>query len=246
MSVVDPVAAAIAAAGQVANATPAQVIDNTSTVTDVAVRSANAGQVTTAQAGTPLSMETLMMGSMSVDGWLKPKEYGLAVGDNPGLVGSIKVILDMTDGIGFVSKMAIKGGNPAQYAYTTDLVNAIGGGSWEAAQARIRALDPKASPYRAVDLPFTLLEDVVVTPPGAPAGTAGTVVAKAGQRMGYTTSTTNWSNWETFYRDCVQKGLIGKRVELTIGAQRRTNKNNNAWGVMTFALIGELVADEAE
>lgn len=249
MSNLDPVAAALAAAQQTAAATPAASIgvsaaDNGGTA--VAVAPAQGGQVTTAQAGTALTMESLMMGSMSVDGWLKPKEYGLQVGDNPGLTTSIKVVLDMTEGLGFVSKMAIKGGNPAQYAYTTDLVNAVGGGSWNDAQARIRALDPKASPYRAVDLPFTLLEDVTVSPPGAPAGTNQTVVAKAGQRMGYTTSTTNWANWETFYRECAAAGLIGKRVELEIGSQRRTNKNNNVWGVMTFKLVGECVQDEAE
>lgn len=240
MSTIDPVAAAIAAAQQQANATPSTVSVNTEVAT-----LATGGQVTTAQKGTALSMESLMMGSMSVDGWFKPKEYGLAIGDNPGLVTQIRVALDLTEGVGFVSKMAIKGGNPAQYSYTTDLVNATGGGSWEQAQARIRALDPKASPYRAVDLPFTLLEDVKVCPPGAGADKA-VEVAKAGQRMGYTTSTTNWSNWETFYRDCASKGLIGKRVEVIIGSQRRTNKNNNVWGVMSFQLVGELVAEETE
>ena len=245
MSNVDPVAAAIAAAQQQAAATPAPSTQASAPTSTEVATLPSGGQVTTAQKGTPLSMESLMMGSMSVDGWLKPKEYGLAVGDNPGLVTQIRVALDLTDGAGFVSKMVIKGGNPAQYAYTTDLVNAVGGGSWEQAQARIRALDPKASPYRAVDLPFTLLEDVKVVPPGAPADQAKEV-AKAGQRMGYTTSTTNWANWETFYRDCAQKGLVGKRVELIIGSQRRTNKNNNVWGVMTFQLVGELVAEETE
>lgn len=241
MSNLDPVAAAIAAAQQTAAATPAP----TNTVTDVAVAGTTAvGAV--APKGAPLSMESLMLGSMSVDGWLKPKEYGLVIGDNPALFATAKVYLDLTDGAGFISKMAIKGGNPAQYAYTTDLTSAMGGGSWESAQARIRALDPKASPYRAVDLPFTVAEDIVAVPAGAPAGTPGTVLAKAGQKLGYTTSTTNWANWEAFYRECQQAGLIGKKVELTVGSQRRTNKNNNVWGVMTFQLVGEVVAEETE
>jgi hypothetical protein len=242
MTTIDPVAAAIAAAQQTAAATPAV---QHSQVTDVAV-AGNTAVGAVAPKGAPLSMETLMMGSMSVDGWLKPKEYGLAVGDNPALFTSAKVYLDMTDGSGFISKMAIKGGNPAQYAYTTDLVTAMGGGTWEAAQARIRALDPKASPYRAVDLPFTVAVDIVAVPMGAPAGTPGIVLAKAGQKLGYTTSTTNWANWEAFYREVVQAGLVGKKVELTIGSQRRQNKNNNVWGVMTFALVGEVVAEETE
>lgn len=242
MSNLDPVAAAIAAAQQTAAATPAV---SHAPVTDVATTGTTAVGAP-APKGTPLSMESLMLGSMSVDGWLKPKEYGLVVGDNPALVTSAKVYLDLTDGAGFISKMAIKGGNPAQYAYTTDLVNAMSGGSWEAAQARIRALDPKATPYRAVDLPFTVAEDIVSFPQGAPAGTPGTVLAKAGQKLGYTTSTTNWANWEAFYRECQQAGLIGKKVELTVGSQRRTNKNNNVWGVMTFTLVGEVVQEETE
>lgn len=239
----DPVQAAILAAQQQAAATPAPAVPGTAVAAVDA--STNALAVPGAKAA-PLTMESLMMGSMTVDGWFKVKEYGLIVGDNPELFPSAKVIIDMTDGAGFISKMAIKGGNPAQYAYTTDMATAQGGGTWEAAQQRIRALDPKASPYRAVDLPMTVLEDILVAPNGAPEGTPKKLLAKAGQRLGYTTSTTNWANWETFYREVAAAGLLGKRVEVVIGSQRRTNKNNNAWGVMTFKLVGEVTQDDAE
>lgn len=235
----DAVEQAIAAAAQQAAATPAP------TNTAVAVASPG-GELAPSMGGTPLSMETLMMGSMSVDGWFKPKEFGLNVGDNPALVSTAKVMLDMTEGMGYISKMGIKGGNPAQYAYTTDMKTASGGGSWDAAQARIRTLDPKASPYRAVDLPMTILEEVFGSTPGAPEGTPKVSLAKPGQRLGYTTSTTNWANWETFYREVIAAGLKGKKVEVIIGAQRRVNPKGNVWGVMTFKLVGECVQDEGE
>lgn len=232
----DPIAAAMAAAAAQAAATPAA----TSTTAVAATTDQTTAVATTGQA---ISMESLMIGSMTVDGWIKPKEFGLLIGDKAEIIPKLKVMLDMTEGVGFIPKMAIKGGNPAQYAYTTNGATAIGGGSWPAAQERIRQLDPKAAAYRAVDLPFTLLEDAMGFAPG---NQTPVELAKAGQRLGYTTSTTNWANWETFYRECLNKGLKDKRVELFIGAQKRTNKNNNVWGVMTFELIGEVVSDESE
>lgn len=233
----DPIAAAVAAAAASAASTPAATSNNT------AVAAATPGSTAVAAPAQKLSMESLMIGSMTVDGWIKPKEFGLLIGDKAEIIPKLKVMLDMTEGTGFIPKMAIKGGNPAQYAYTQDGATAVGGGSWADAQARIRALDPKASAYRAVDLPFTLLENAIGFAPGQQVGVE---LAKAGQRLGYTTSTTNWGNWETFYREVANAGLLGKRVELFVGAQKRTNKNNNVWGVMTFELIGEVEADESE
>ncbi len=178
-----------------------------------------------------------MTGSINVDTWFKPKEFGLLIGDKQKLFKTAKVALDMTDGMGFVAKMGIKGGNPAQYAYTTDRATCVTGGSWEAAQNRIRSLDPKAAEYRCVDLPFVLLENIV---------SEGEVLAEAGTRVGYTTSTTNWKAWEAFHNECKKAGLLGKRVELVVGSERRTNKNNNVWGTMTFDLVGECVPEEVE
>ena len=230
----NPVEQAIAAARQAAEAIE-QVKGQPGTA--VAVPAAGAVAVATPARGTPLSMENLMTGSISVDTWFKPKEFGLLVGDKPNLFKTARVALDMTEGMGFVPKRGIKGGNPAQYFYTTDGVTCVTGGSWEAAQAKCRALDPKASEYRCVDLPFVLLEPIVAD---------GVTLVEAGARIGYTTSTTNWKAWEMFYMECVKADLLGKRVELIVGSERRTNKNNNVWGTMTFQLVGELVAEEVE
>lgn len=208
--------------------------------TQVATVNTQGGAVTTAPVapGKALSMDALLTGAINVDAWFKPKEFGLLIGDNPHLIDAVKCIIDMTDGVGFVAKRGIKAGNPAQYFYTTDGATCTTGGSWEAAQAKARALDPRASEYRCVDLPFTLLEEVK--------DKKNAVVAEAGKRIGYTTSTTNWKAWEQFYRECSQQGLLGKRVEVILGAERRVNKAGNVWGTMTFQLVGELVAEEAE
>lgn len=230
-----PVELAIKAAREAASA-----LESAKVGTQVATVSTQAGTEVAVAApakGAPLTMEALLTGSINVDNWFKPKEFGLLIGDKPNLFKTARVALDMTSGLGFVPKRGIKGGNPAQYFYTTDGVTSVMGGSWDAAQAKCRALDPKASEYRCVDLPFVLLDPVVAD---------GVTLAEAGQRIGYTTSTTNWKAWEAFYNECKVKDLLGKRVELVVGAERRTNKNNNVWGTMTFALVGELVAEEVE
>ena len=220
----DPIAEALAKAQAAAAASTSTAVANTSQGGAVA---------TSGGGGTPqkLSMETMAAGGMAVDKWFKVTEDGLKIGDSKLIVGHVLATIDMTEGSGFVLKYAIKGGNPAQYAYTTDLVNAVGGGSWEAAQARIKALAPSASPYRAVDLPFTLVGEVK--------DMGGAVIGNAGDTLGYTTSTTNWANWQAFHKEVADAGLLGQTVTVKLTAQARTNKNNNKWGVMAFELVQE-------
>lgn len=221
----DAIAQAQAAAAQAAAAT----------TTAVAVAAPAGGAVAAVTPGKPLSMETLSTGSINVDQWIKVKEFGILIGDNKALLDTLKVSIDMTDGRGFVPKKSIKAGNPAQYWSTTDGVTCPGVGTWDQACAKARALDPKAREYRAVDLPMTLLE---------PAIAKGVEIAKAGTILGHSTSTTNWGNWEQFYKDVANAGLMGKVVELELGFEARTNKNNNTWGVLTFKLVGEIQASE--
>lgn len=233
----NPVEQAIAAAREAATSLAAAQAGTSVAVTGPAGNTQVAMSQAPVQKGPALTMDDLAIGSISVDAWFKPKEFGLLIGDKPNLFKTAKVALDMTTGMGFIPKRGIKGGNPAQYKYTTDGVTCVTGGSWQAAQAQIRALDPKAAEYRCVDLPFTLLETIV---------SDGVTVAEAGMRLGYTTSTTNWKAWEAFYQECVKKGLLDKRVELMVGSERRTNPKGNVWGTMTLALIGEMVAEEVE
>lgn len=228
----DPVAMAIAQANQAAQAAMA--------VNQVAVVSTPQNTAVSTQVGTAkaLTMETVSTGTLSVDSWLKPKEYGLLIGDSSKLFPTCRASIDMTDGRGFVVKRAVKGGNPAQYAYTRDGVTCVSGGSWEAAVQKMKQLDPKCSgEYRCVDLPFTLLEDVVV---------GNETIMAAGKTLGYTTSTTNWKNWEMFYKAVAEAGLMGRVVEVELSAEPRSNKAGNKWGVLQFKLIGELLTDETE
>lgn len=223
-------AAAAAAKAATESAAPAQ------TGTSVAnVPAQNMAMSAPVAPGPKLTMDTLSTGQMVVDMWLKPKEYGLLVGDKTKLFPKAKVVMDMTDGVGFIPKKGIKAGNPAQYKYTTDGVTCTSGGSWEAAVVQMKNLDSKAYEYRTVDLPFELLEDITVD---------GEILAKAGTKLGYTTSTTNWKAWEEFYTDVKNAGLLNEKVVVELGYQRRENANKNVWGIITFKLLGSAEAGE--
>lgn len=215
-------AAANAAAGQQSNA--------------VATVSQGSTAVATAPVpGKALSMETLATGSINVDQWVKVKEFGLLIGDNKALIDTMKVSISMIDGRGFVPKLSIKAGNPAQYWSTTDGTTCPGVGTWDQAQQKALSLDPKARSYRSVDLPMTLLE---------PAISKGVEIAKVGTILGHTTSTTNWKNWEQFYKDVADAGLMGQTVQVELGFEPKTNKAGNNWGVVSFKLLGAVEESE--
>lgn len=228
-AITQAIQAAQAAAAQAAAAPAA-----TSTSTAVAVQSTNAVAM---PAGKPLSMDTLSTGSINVDTWIKVKEYGILVGDvkAPQAIPKLVASIEMTDGKGFLCKQSIKAGNPAQYWATYDGVTCPGTGTWEQAIQKAASISPTARPYRAVDLPLTLLE---------PAMSGATELAKVGTILGHSTATTNWKNWESFYKDCAQAGLIGKTVKVEVGFEEKTNKANNVWGVLTFKLLGEVEEQE--
>jgi hypothetical protein len=203
----------------------------------VAVQGQQGTSVATYAAPAPkLNMESVSSGSMTVDAWIKPKEFGLLIGDSSALFENAICSIDMTDGKGFIVKKGIKAGNPAQYFYTTDGVTCTTGGSWEAAVMKAKGIDPKAYEYRCVDLPFVLLEDVVVK---------GVVVSKAGTKLGYTTSTTNWKAWEEFYKVCSDAGVMDEPVKVKLGHLPRTNTAGNKWGILTLELMDTMANAEA-
>lgn len=243
----DPIQAAIekaqAAAGNVAAAAGAAASTPAATAAAggaVAVHQPAAGAV--AMPGTPgqkLSMDQLMTGSMNVDLWAKVKEFGLLIGaSSDELITEFEAYIDMTEGIGFAPKMSIKAGNPAQYWSTYDGVTSDKGIPWNEAVAKAANIDNKQKPYRSVDVPMVLTQDLK--------SPKGVLLAKAGTRVGYATSTTNWREWQDFYQKVMQEGLIGAQVLVKVTSKRMTNKAGNAWGVMCWASQGEYVEVEQE
>jgi hypothetical protein len=233
----DPIAEAIAkaqaAAGNLAQSTPAATVAAAGGA--VAVAAPTGGPV--ALPGKKLSMDELMTGAMNVDIWAKVKEFGLLVGGEE-LITEFQGYIDMSEGIGFAPKMSIKAGNPAQYWSTYDGVQSDKGIPWNEAVAKAAAIDNKQKPYRSVDIPIVLTQDLK--------SPKGVLLAKEGTRVGYATSTTNWREWQDFYQKVVQEGLLGARVLVKVTSKRMTNKAGNAWGVMCFESLGEYVEVDAE
>ncbi len=217
---IDPVQAAIAAAQAAAQQMIAQ---QAAAVPAVANTNVPAPAPTP---GRPLTMDD-MVGGMAVDQWLGVKEHGFLLGKDKVLYDQpITVELDMTTA---QPNFSIKFGNPAVYLRTYDRVTETRGGSWADAVKRAQAVDPKAYEYRSVDLPFLVTQ---------PIKKGNTVLIEAGQTLGYSTPTTGWSAWQAFYADCARAGLTQARVLVELNFQKRTNKNGNMWGIVTYTLKG--------
>jgi hypothetical protein len=186
-----------------------------------------------AKPGTPLTMADMAGASINVDVWLKVNEMGMRVGDDLTPHDSMVVAIDMTEGKGFVPKLAIKyGNNPVTYKNSYDGVTCQGGGTWVDALEAAKRVNSNARPYRSVDLPMVLLD---------PLTKKDKSLIAAGTILGHSTSTTNWVHWESFYKECLEKGLMNKTVKVKLVHEARS-KNSTNWGLIKFELIGEHAA----
>jgi len=222
----NPIDAAIAEAEKQAQQTPAasnQIVDVQSTGTNpqTGVQSYSTPQA--------LTLDDLEQGAMSVDDWLKVKEFGLLIGSKPDLIETIKVSIDVGGGE-MTPFQGIRYGEPPVYLKTYDNVNAVSGGSWEAAKNKAQLIDPTTQPYLGCDIQMTLLEDAV--------SAKGVVVAEKGLRLGHSTSITNRNAIADFLKACGKANLKDNKVEVLIGFQAKRNKNNQGWGIITLDLIG--------
>lgn len=158
--------------------------------------------------------------------YLKVNEYGILIGKNDkafkeGFKGKILIAEDK----GFRLKWTLRYGNPANYLSTFDGLVCDKGGSWADAQAKVRAIDPKAEPYISADIIVELSEDVSVT--------GGKI--DAGTKVAINLSKTNFSEWQEFFEAANEAGVVGQEVEVNLG-HRAIAYNGNNWGVVTFAL----------
>jgi hypothetical protein len=218
--VLDPVAAAVAAA-QAAAIKMLNKQANSVATTEPSASTAMAPL----RPGKPLGYDDLAAGNISVDMWIGVSEYGITFGQEKTLCpDEIEVEIDLN---AVAYSRTIKFGNPATYLKSYDAVTCFSGGSWEDAIARAQRADPKARDYPSADLPMLLTHDVTVK---------DKVVAEEGTKLGNSLSTTNWANWKNFMDGLKAQG-IGGIVRVKLGAQKRTNKNGNIWGVLTFTHV---------
>lgn len=193
----------------------------------VATRPANAPA-----AYRPPSLDDLDNRGMTVDHWLKVSEDGLKikVENDTARLDELKVSIDMTE---VTPATVIKYGQPPVYHKTYDgVICADGRTLWQDALAEAARYNQK--PYPSADVPMTLEEDVVAK---------GKTIAKAGERLGYSLSTTNREAYSKFQKQVNAEELRESVVEVNLGYQAKENKNKQTWGIVTFDLVGEKAPD---
>ena len=177
-----------------------------------------------------MTMDKFMELGLAVDAWLKPDFQGMTIGDSPIAVVHVDVEIDMTEKRGFTLIQAIRyGQDPVRYDYTTDNQTSKDGLPWFNVLSAAYAVDPSVQPYRAAQIPMTVVADAV--------NLKNEVVAKVGTRLGYTTSVTGWSAFEGLYRDCQRAGWIGQKVIVRLTNEGKV-KGTNKWGIVRFELLG--------
>lgn len=181
------------------------------------------------------TMDDLSDGVIAADGWLKVKDTGLLAGETKRPVETIKVKINLVEGLGYTPCTSVKFGNPVQYIKTyhktTDpSATTVQGKSWRAEVQRAFAVDPECKgEYPSVDLVMTLLED------------SGSM--KKGEVIAHGTATTSFKHFVSFLKEAKAAGLDGKEVEAVLGCKSR-QKGSNSWGELTFTLVGEHFDEE--
>lgn len=186
-------------------------------------------QVAAPRPGTPLTFGGMKQGTMNVETWLKVNEYGLRFGLEKKLIEKFEAIIDTDE---MQLKYTVRFGNPAKYKSSLDRVQTIGGGSWAQTLEDALRMDPKAKEYPSADLVLYPTSDVTDN---------GKVLAKAGAKVGHTTSKTNWREIEKFiqavfasYPDLPLTAAELPKGKFKVQVGYHVIKTENEWGVLTL------------
>jgi hypothetical protein len=191
--------------------------------------------------GRPISTrELLAQGSnnMQVKTFLKVDRVAFLLGKDDTLFKEFEVEFRMSEVVAFFGLRY--GSTPARYERSLDRrVNARNGKDWAQCIAEAQRLDQRCrGDYRCVDVPFTVLKDYK--------SDSGEVLVAAGEKIGWTSSITNFKDFEQFAKDIydmIDAGIVGEDVLLRgkIKHEKRTG-GDNAYGALTF--VGFDVADK--
>jgi hypothetical protein len=220
----DPIQDAIAAAALAAKNAPEAL---------PATQPAGNNVVAFQPAGPPTVLKTseMMVGSFSVDAYIKVSKDGMTIGDSAIILDAFQAAIDMGEVFNY---FGVKFGNPAVYEKTTNKQVSLSGKSWAQVLQTATQVDGAKfrGDYRSADVPFTLLQDVK--------DIKGVVVATKGQRIGKSLSTTEWKEWELFVKTLQRLGHDVDTVlaDLEVCFKARSNAQNK-WGVLTFLFKGE-------
>lgn len=196
--------------------------------------------------GRAVSMREMVAESgMGVKTYLKVDKPGFTIGSDTSVYHKeIEVEFRLSEAKAFYG---VRFGNPAKYLRSFDrLVETRSKRPWADVVAEAQRLDPRCrGDYRGVDIPFAVMRDI--------ADASGKVLIETGEKLGFTSSITNWQDWVNFitpYFNLMDAGQLSEDALVRgkiVHAQRKDA--NNVWGAVTFvdfAIIDNGIGDQAQ
>lgn len=183
--------------------------------------------------GRPVSMrEMVAEGGMSVKAYLKVTPAGFNVGkDSSTYFDEIEVEFRLNEARPFYG---VRYGNPPTYKRSVDrLVETRSKRPWADVVAEAQRLDARCTgDYRGLDLPLTSVGELL-------SKDKKTVLAAPGDKLGWTSSVTNWNDWAEFiapYFSMMDNGLLAEDalVRGKIRHEQGTKEGVQPWGILRF------------
>jgi hypothetical protein len=123
------------------------------------------------------------------------------------------------------------GNGKSEYFHTYDGVNEVRGGTYDSKVRYCQKIDPNAFSYVSVDMVLELTEDAK--------DSRGNVVAKAGTRLGHSTSATARNSIKDLRTACKKAEIDTANGEANVKITLETKKNDKfTWKIPVFELVG--------
>lgn len=172
-------------------------------------------------------------GGIRPDKWIQVKDVGVRLDkEEKAFVTEFVGDLDLSTVQLFWGSRAEFAGGTVAYTKSYDGKTTVKGEPFHAVLAEFKANSLKnADPYRGADILVTLTEDVV----------QGKTTVAAGTKVGYSTSITGFAPFQSFLGEMKKAGYLrragdGDVVKVKVTHELRSNKNNQDYGVLLFAL----------
>ena len=179
------------------------------------------------------SMDAIVNGGgITVDEYLQSKAEGFRISkDMKGLLEEIVVEIDMSDVVPIYQSRHETNGSTT-FIKSYDGVTTSMGGNFEQAVANANAVNLKnTGVYSSAEIPVELAVDAK--------DPKTSLVIHAGTMIGITPSLTGFKEFQKFCKALTKKdpNLVNAVIKAKIKHLKRTNSNNNEWGVVEFEYL---------
>jgi hypothetical protein len=175
--------------------------------------------------------DALNNGGLLVEEYILSKPEGLKISrDMKGLLESIDVVIDMSD-VAVISQVRANSGGNTSFVKSYDGFSTSTGQNLEAEIRRLTQSHEKVDgPYTTVEIPVELISDVK--------DPKSSLTFAAGTELGYTPSMTGYKEFRRFMKALKKSGRpLDGVYNVRLHTEKKTNSNNNEWGVVRFELL---------